>query len=176
MKLLTNISNFTEYPLYVANAVNESAGVGGDGYLGDIISKNEPKILKEVLGNEQFAILQTELTKGPFSPGSSEQALPEYVELVNGSSDYSWQGLRAMLDNYIFCAHLRATEVKQNFAGAGKGKTKGFTIADNSSLFAQSWNLFVENLCDLGEYLETSDDLDRPSTFPNYETENSLGL
>lgn len=176
MPNITTIDRFTDPPVKIPEAVNESAGVDENAGLEAVITEQERIILKEALGKDQYAVLQVELTKKPFNPASPDDALPEYVELVLGSTDEVWQGLHPMLDNFIFCAWMRESEVKTMAIGSGKGRVEGFTQADNSSKFAQRWNVFVSNLSDLREYLEESVDFELPSEFPYYETTNSLGL
>lgn len=173
---ITTTSRFTEEPLKIATAVNENAGAVENEGLVNVIKENERLLLKQVLGDTQYAALLTELGKTPFTPGAPEAAGQEYVDLVEGTSDGLWEGLRPMLDNFIFCAWLRETEVVTTMVGSGKGKSQGFTIADNSSKFTMRWNIFVEKLYDLWEYLGDSGDFERPSDFPYYETVNSLGL
>lgn len=174
MANITTISSFTEEPIKIPNAVNESAGVDDNAGLVKVITESERKILKELLGDDQYATLQVELTKTPFTAGAAEAAQAEYVDLVNGSG--AWQGLRPMLENYIFCAWLRATEIRLLMIGSGKGKTQGFEIADNSSKFAERWNCFVADYEAALEYIADSEFFEYEVAETYYETINSLGL
>lgn len=174
MPNITTISSFTQEPLKIPNAVNESAGVDDNAGLDKVISENERNILREALGDAQYAALQTELTKRPFVPGSDEDAAPEYIDLVNGSG--AWAGLSEMLENYIFCAWLKTTEVRQTMVGSGKGKTQGFTVADNSSKYIERWNIFVDYYGDLMTFISDSEFFEYEMQENDYEYLNSLGL
>lgn len=154
--------------------MNESAGADSNPGLTNMISESERYLLPLLLGQDQYDTLQAELAKTPFTEGAGEAADQVYVDLVNGSG--SWQGIRPLLSNYIFCRVLEETEVKVTMVGSGKGKTQGFTIADNSAKFVRRWNIFVGETLDLKEYLEDSGTLDLPEDYPEFETLNSLGL
>jgi hypothetical protein len=108
-------------------------------------------------------------------PTADTDAIQEYVDLVNGSG--TWQGMAVMLENFIFCAWLKATEVTQTMVSTGKGKTQGFTVADNSSKYSEIWNDFVDEYEDLVEYISDSEffEYEIPDEEP-YERVNSLGL
>ena len=176
MNTITTTSRFANEPVKIPAAVNENAGESKNTGLDNVIQKSERKLLREALGDTQYAALQDALGKEPFTVGSSETADDAYIELVNGSSDSLWEGLRPLLDNFIYCEWMRVVEVKLNHVGSGKGKSQGFSVADNSSKFAENWNTFVEKLCELEEYLGDAIELERPEDFPVYETVNSLGL
>lgn len=176
MPNITSISDFTAPPLAIPLAINESAGVDTNSGLTAVITEQEAILLKKVLGDDQYETLQTELGKLPFNPQSGANADPVYIELVNGSG--AWNGIRPMLRNFVFCAWAREDEVKWNAVGPGKGKAEGFTVADFSSKFVERWNLFVDELYKLEEYLEASETLVLPEDFPydDYDYENSFGL
>lgn len=175
MPNITSISDFTAPPVYIPQAVNESAGVDVSAGLDAVIDENEAIILKEALGDDQYETLQTELGKLPFDPQSGANADQVYVDLVNGSG--AWSGIRAMLKNFVYCAWVREEEVKLSAIGTGKGRAEGFTIADFSSKYVGRWNLFIDDLYKLEEYLELSETLIVPDDFPyGYEHKNSLGL
>jgi hypothetical protein len=174
MPNITTISSFTEEPIRIPNAVNESAGVDDNSGLDRVISENERIILKQALGATQYAALQTELAKTPFDPTSGETASQDFTALVNGSG--AWGGLLPMLENYIFCAWLRTTEIKQTMVSAGKGKTQGFTVADNSSKYTERWNFFVDYYGDLMTFISDSEYFEYELQEEVYEYVNSLGL
>jgi hypothetical protein len=176
MRTVTTTSSFAEEPLKIPSAMNENAGEDKNLGLERVIERSERKILREVLGDAQYATLLTELGKKPFTVTSPETASGVYIDLVEGDESIFWHGLRPMLENFIFCEWLRVVEVRLNHVGSGKGKSQGFSVADNSSKFADTWNDFVEMLSNLEKYLEESDTLELPDTFPEYETVNSLGL
>jgi len=176
MKTITTSTRFVAEPVKIPNAVNESAGVDDNAGLNNIIEESERDILIEALGKTQYAAYQTALDQLPFNPAAVSNAPQEYIDLVNGTSDGLWEGLHPLLDNYIFCQWLKATEVKLTMVGSGKGKSQGFSVADNSSKFTERWNKFVEKLQELKVFLGDSIDLEVPEDFPCYETTNSLGL
>lgn len=171
---VTSISAFIDEPYKIPNAVNESAGADSNAGLNAIISEAEKGILPELLGQDQYDTLQTELNKLPFNPQSGVNADQVYVDLVNG--DGVWQGIRPLLTNFIFCMWLEETEVRLTMVGSGKGKSQGFTVADNSSKYVKRWNTFVSEVEELCEYLDDSGDLELPDEYPTYETQNSLGI
>jgi hypothetical protein len=155
MPNITTISSFTSEPLKIPVAVNESAGIDNNAGLDKVITESERKLLKSILGDAQYAQLQTELSKLPFNPQSGSNADQNYIDLVNGSG--IWQGIRPMLDNFIFCAWLKATEVTLTHIGSGKGQTQGFTVADNSGKYVDRWNIFVDEYEDVLDYISKSD-------------------
>ena len=174
MPNITISSNFTDEPIKIPNAVNESAGVNDSGGVDKIITENERILLKEILGDVQYTTLQEELAKTPFNSGAAQAADQNYVDLVNGSGAY--QGLVPMLDNFIFCAWLEATEITQTMVSSGKGKTQGFTVADNSSKYVRRWNRFVEEYEAVMDYIATSDFFEYQIPDRYYENKNSLDL
>lgn len=171
---ITSINDYTDEPVKIPQAVNESSGVDENAGLKAVIAEREREILKKVLGDTQYATLQTELGKLPFNPQSGTNADQVYIDLVNGTG--TWQGLKPMLTNYVFCGWVRETEIKLNATGPGKGRSEGFSAADYSSKFVGRWNVFVDMLGELKEYLESSGDLELPDDFPQHEYQNSLGL
>ena len=155
MPNITIISSFTSEPLKIPVAVNESAGVDNNAGLDKVITESERKLLKRILGDAQYAQLQTELGKLPFNTQAGTNADQNYIDLVNGTG--SWQGLRPMLDNFIFCAWLKATEVTLTHIGSGKGQTQGFSVADNSGKYVDRWNMFVDEYEEVLAYISESD-------------------
>lgn len=174
---MPNITTHTDYvnePWKIPGAVSENAGEPENKGLTNIITESERTILKEILGDAQYATLQTELGKLPFNASSSETADEDYQDLVNG--DGSFVGLINLLKNYVFCEYLRETEVNLSLVGSGKGQSQGFTVADNNAKFAKRWNAFVLDLEYLGEWLDDHETLEQGEDFPTYERENRFGL
>jgi len=173
---ITKASDFTAEPIKIPHAVSQDAGVSGNADLTGVIVENERDLLIKLLGETQYFSLQTELAKLPFTEGASETASTIYVELVNGKANTSWEGLRAILKNYIFCKWLEVDEISNLVTGTGKGETEGFTVADNSAKYVSRWNIFVEKYNQLTEYLGDSADLDQPEKYPYFDFKNSLGI
>lgn len=176
MPEITKTSNFRHSPLKIAVAVSENSGEDENEDLMGVITEKEREILLCVLGEDQYLALQLELVKAPFVQGAGTNAQQEYVDLVQGVSGTLWQGLGPLLDNYIYCHWLHEDEVKATVIGTGKGKPKGLSIADNSSKYVARWNIFVDAVYELREYLEDSSFFDLPDDFPYFETGNSLGI
>lgn len=174
MPNITITSNFLNEPIKIPNAVNESAGVNDNGGLDKIITENERTLLREILGDVQYATLQEELEKTPFVSGAAQAADQNYIDLVNGSGVY--QGLVPMLENFIFCAWLKTTEITQTMVSSGKGKTQGFTVADNSSKYVERWNIFVKEYEDVMDFIAASDFFEYQIQDRYYENKNSLDL
>lgn len=174
MPNITKTSSFENEPVKIAVAVNESAGVDENAGLDAVITENERRILLMALGRDQYNTLQTELGKLPFNTQSGDNADQVYIDLVNGKDE--WPGLAPMLDNYIYCAWLRATEITVTAVGAGKGVPKGYNPSSLASDFSDRWNVFVDAYEDLITYLEDSDTLEVPKMRHWFEYNNSLGL
>ena len=176
MTNITTVDRFINEPLKIPNAVSENSGESSNSGLESIISEFEKYLLLEALGAAQYVQLQAALLKTPFTTGAAEAAPQEFIDLVEGTTDMTWEGLRPLLDNFIFCAWLRESEVVVTAIGSGKGKAEGFTIADNSAKYASRWNLFISKLDAFRDYLRDSEELDLPDSFPYFETVNSLGI
>jgi len=185
MPNITTISSFVDEPLKISTAVNESAGVDNNSGLDKVITETERRVLKKVFGDAQYVLIQAELGKRPFNYGSNVDADQAYIDLVNGAG--SWQGLRPMLENAIFCEWLEVTEITQTAVGSGKGKTQGFTVADNSAKYVKRWNIFVDEYEDLLDYLSKSEVFEyeiqqdvskflRGENSGSYEYKNSIGI
>lgn len=176
MSQVTTYKDYLAEPVRIPNLVNQSAGVATNDDFESIRNEYERKILREVLGDAQYVSLQAELLKQPFVKTAQDVAPTAYVDLVEGSTDETFTGLRELLKNYVFCQWLRITETKNLILGPGKGKSAGFSYADNGPKYADRWNSFVEVLDELREYLDESTDFELPDDFPEYETENRFGL
>jgi len=162
--------------LTIPNAISGNVGEGLNKKLQSIIDKYERMILLELLGGDQYNILQGELDKLPFNSQAVEAADTAHQRFVNGYED--WQGLKPLLGNYIYCFWMRSDEIKVGTVGSGKGKKQGFTIADRSSEYAERWNDFIIELEDTLEYLEASPDFEVSEDFPydKYVMTNTLGF
>ena len=162
--------------LLIPNAISGNAGEGVNKKLQSIIDKYERKILLEILGGDQYNVLQGELDKLPFNSQAVEAADTAHQRLVNGYQD--WAGLKPMLANYIYCHWMQSDEIKVGTVGSGKGKKQGYTIADRSTEYANRWNDFIEELEDTLKYLEDSPDFVVNVDFPDgkYEMTNPFGL
>lgn len=162
--------------LLIPNAISGNAGEGLNKKLQSIIDKYERMILLEILGSDQYNVLQGELNKLPFNSQAVTSATIEHQRLVNGYEE--WQGLKPLLGNYIYCFWMRSDEIKVGTVGSGKGQKQGYTIADRSSEYAERWNDFIKELSDTMDYLELSPDFEVSGEFPygKYKMTNSLGF
>lgn len=177
MPNIITASYFTDKAeLLIPGAISANAGEGINKKLQSLIDKYERKILLEILGMDQYNILQGELEKLPFNPTAVEAADDAHQRLVNGYDD--WHGLKPLLGNYIYCFWMRSDEIKVGTVGSGKGQKEGYTIADRSSEYAERWNDFIDELDDTLKYLEDSPDFEVSEDFPygEYTTTNSLGF
>lgn len=162
--------------LEIPNAISGNAGEGINKRLQTIIDKYERMMLMELLGGDQYNVLQEELEKLPFNPEAEEAATSEHQALVNGYLD--WQGIKPLLGLFIYCAWMRSDDVKVGTVGSGKGQKEGFTIASRAGEYAERWNDFIIELAAALDYLEDSEYFEVNPEFPLYKygTINSLGI
>lgn len=162
--------------LFIPNAISGNASDGVNKKLQSIIDKYERRILLELLGDDQYNVLQGELDKLPFNSQAVEAADDAHQRLVNGYD--AWAGIKPLLGNYIYCFWMQSDEIKVGTVGSGKGQKQGYTIADRSPEYSQRWNDFIEELKETLEYLEDSSDFVVNVDFPygKYEMINPLGF
>lgn len=143
--------DFTVGEIKIPNAISQNTGEGINGDLQYIIDKYEAKLLKALLGQSQYDLLQTEL--------ADLDSAPQYwKDLVSK--------LTPAIQNYIYCKWLDFDEVKLTTVGGGKGKASGFTMADTTGKYVDRWNELVDYVEDIREYLDASADLELIEDYP----------
>ncbi len=165
--------DFTKGEITIPNAVSANAGEGINGDLQEIITKYEKELLLKALGKTQYDELQAALVDLP----SADQ---KWQDLVAGSGSY--QGIRRILKNFIYCHQLRFDEIRLATTGAGKDGVTYSSVAEYNQKYVERWNEFVcwyqdgndEDLS-LEQFLTDTTDLDE-SKFQLFNYENSFGL
>lgn len=173
MPNITTVSDFTKGEIAIPNAVSLNAGEGVNGDLQEIIDKYEKELLLKALGKTQYDELQAALVDLP----SADQ---KWQDLVAGSGSY--QGIKRILNNFIYCKYLKFDEIRLATTGAGKDGVTYSSVAEYNQKYVERWNEFVywykegnDEDQSLREFLDENQDLD-DSKFQMFNYENSFGL